>query len=845
MHRWDADDRDQYNDLERYFQSLTRMQKKLIKGLVKKPSQELLMLDKEEFLKLLRGSLTLEEIGKLSDEELEERQILMDEIMVVWRSHKNVLEQDKVGLNQEIGHKNEQEAKGWMPKHHDLHAQDRKRVHSVTEAARLHEGKDVSVIGVISGIQPLRKMIKGVSVQCWKCNTVYERKYDKPELFESFVPIEKIRKCQQCNTGEYLGRYEWENINAVVVELKDHGTFSEINPLRIIVFGDDEPAFDDTRNIDRHIGETIIVTGDIYNVDIGKGRRESRVVAYLYVKYLVKYLSKQELELTAEDEKAIKRFVDHIGPDKVIERLTEMFATSVIGHNHVKRGLLLVAASTSLNKTVKKLNAILVGPPGLAKSQLLKEATRLVPNSRYESVQFATGKSLTVIVTKEEGDALILRIGPIPQAKGAIAALNEIGRMTHEDQGLMLDTMQEQEFTTNKFGQNFHVDAPTAIIASANPVGGSWKSYDRDGGDKIDLDKIPMIKPLIDRFDLIFTPKDNTSEEQLAEYADRKSEMEDKATPDYMVYIAKHIMYAKQRCPKPKFSEEAKAMLNQYYVSVRSSYGSPRILETIYAIAMNIARLKLKHIVDAADAIETMQFYNVILQQLDMIVTLPSNPRDITYEECFKVLKELAFPISYEEVVRMACERNVQVARYVDGKGRRPNLKLRYNKKLRPVLEMLEDHTHVKIIQTKPVVLQYVDRKADTSGQACDLCDQCDLPTNTTAKNLEGNSSNSVNISSADRNKKAVRDSIKTTKNISQLPDSRAHKSHRSQSITAEIEEPILYSCYHKGCNYHTDDVQEYERHGAQKHLKNPLLYPSKAEIEKYGLKAQGKDWEI
>jgi hypothetical protein len=72
-----------------------------------------------------------------------------------------------------------------------------------------------------------------------------------------------------------LGRYKWENINAVIVELKDHNTFSEIDPLRIIVFGDDEPAFDDTRNIDRHIGETIVATGDIYNVDIGKGRHES------------------------------------------------------------------------------------------------------------------------------------------------------------------------------------------------------------------------------------------------------------------------------------------------------------------------------------------------------------------------------------------------------------------------------------------------------------------------------------------------------------------------------------------------------------------------------------------
>jgi hypothetical protein len=82
-------------------------------------------------------------------------------------------------------------------------------------------------------------------------------------------------------------------------------------------------------------------------------------------------------------------------------------------------------------------------------------------------------------------------------------------------------------------------------------------------------------------------------------------------------------------------------------------------------------------------------------------------------------------------------------------------------------------------------------------------------------------------------------------KNISQVPDSRAHQSHRSQSIRDEIDEPTHYSCYHKGCYFYTDDEGDYRRHVAQKHPKNPLLYPSKAEIDKFGLKAQGKHWEI
>jgi hypothetical protein len=53
------------------------------------------------------------------------------------------------------------------------------------------------------------------------------------------------------------------------------------------------------------------------------------------------------------------------------------------------------------------------------------------------------------------------------------------------------------------------------------------------------------------------------------------------------------------------------------------------------------------------------------------------------------------------------------------------------------------------------------------------------------------------------------------------------------------------YKCYHSNCKFTTDDQEDYERHGALKHLENPLLYPSRYEIEKYGLTPQGKEWEV
>jgi hypothetical protein len=48
------------------------------------------------------------------------------------------------------------------------------------------------------------------------------------------------------------------------------------------------------------------------------------------------------------------------------------------------------------------------------------------------------------------------------------------------------------------------------------------------------------------------------------------------------------------------------------------------------------------------------------------------------------------------------------------------------------------------------------------------------------------------------------------------------------------------YSCYY--CDYMTYVTKDYERHVVNIH--HLPAYPNKAEIEKRGLKAQGKDWE-
>ena len=70
------------------------------------------------------------------------------------------------------------------------------------------------------------------------------------------------------------------------------------------------------------------------------------------------------------------------------------------------------------------------------------------------------------------------------------------------------------------------------------------------------------------------------------------------------------------------------------------------------------------------------------------------------------------------------------------------------------------------------------------------------------------------------------------------------HVSKASRPTLTKDSNNVSYRCYHNGCNFHTDNEEDYRTHGATKHVKNPLLYPSKAELEKYCLQPQGKEWE-
>ena len=302
----------------------------------------------------------------------------------------------------------------------------------------------------------------------------------------------------------------------------------------------------------------------------------------------------------------------------------------------------------------------------MQKALLLKKTVVLIPNSRYESVQHSSAKSLTAIILNED-EHHFLRLGPIPNAKGSICALNEFGTMKGEEQAQLLDIMEEGEFTINKFGHNRKIQAPTTIIASSN-----FKDEAYEFNIIQFLGLLPLEKQLLDRFDIIVIIIDNCENtKELEEYAQRKINLLSNNVPNYDVFLQKYIEIAR-RIKIRKISDESLKMIMDYYIGLyKSSFiiESKRKLETIIRLCKAVAKLNLKDTVEAEDVILATRFYSAIIyNSMHTRAPIPKDPVEATIEECIAILKDKKEEsIVYTDLLMQVCKKNESVKSYLLG----------------------------------------------------------------------------------------------------------------------------------------------------------------------------------
>ncbi|MGA9139825.1 MAG: minichromosome maintenance protein MCM [Methanocella sp.] len=357
-----------------------------------------------------------------------------------------------------------------------------------------------------------------------------------------------------------------------------------------------------------------------------------------------------EVEISPEDEEEIVR----LSKDKrVYDKICGSIAPSIYGYEEVKEAI----AHQLFSGVVKSLpdgtrirgdiHVLLVGDPGIAKSQILRYVVKLAPRGVYASGKSASSAGLTAAAVKDEFDGQwTLEAGALVLADKGVACIDEMDKMKNEDRSSLHEGMESQTISVAKAGILATLKCRCSILGAANPKLGRFDPYENIP------EQINMPPSLMSRFDLIFILQDKPEERRDANIAGHilkshfagelnehrkniaSSHVTEQSVRDAMKVIQpevdpkmlrKYIAYAKRKI-FPIMSEDAREQIINFYLSLRKqSEGdnasiaiTARQLEGLVRISEASARMRLCDRVTLDDVERTIRIVTTSLKQVGM-----------------------------------------------------------------------------------------------------------------------------------------------------------------------------------------------------------------------------------
>ena len=202
----------------------------------------------------------------------------------------------------------------------------------------------------------------------------------------------------------------------------------------------------------------------------------------------------------------------------IYHRIIQSIAPTIYGYDDVKEGLALQIMS-GISKHLPDgtrirgdVHILLVGDPGIAKSQLLRYIVKLAPRGVYASGRSSSAAGVTAAAVKSDlagGDGRwVLEAGALVLADHGIAAIDEIDKMRAEDRSSLHEAAEQQQITIAKAGILTTLKSRCAILAAANPKQGRFDPYASIA------EQIVLSPALLSRFDLIFILKDEPNRDR-------------------------------------------------------------------------------------------------------------------------------------------------------------------------------------------------------------------------------------------------------------------------------------------------------------------------------------------
>jgi replicative DNA helicase Mcm len=357
----------------------------------------------------------------------------------------------------------------------------------------------------------------------------------------------------------------------------------------------------------------------------------------------------EEVQIEEKDEDEILTLSRH---PNIYGKIIHSIAPTIYGNEDVKEAIALQLFG-GITKEMPDgshlrgdIHVLLIGDPGIAKSQLLRYVVKLSPRAIYTSGQSSTSAGLTATAVKDEfGDGRwTLEAGALVLADMGIAAVDEMDKMQKEDRSALHEAMEQQSISVAKAGITATLKSRCALLGAANPKYGRFDDYTPIG------EQINMPASLLSRFDLIFVMGDKPNPpldgaiaehilkahsigETIAQHAKNPipgvndeyiREQLKPVTPDIEpVIFRKYVAYAKRTC-FPRLSDAARQSLVDYYLRLRglaSESTKPvpvtaRQLEALVRLAEASARIRLSSDIELADAKRVINIVDTCLRQV-------------------------------------------------------------------------------------------------------------------------------------------------------------------------------------------------------------------------------------
>eukprot|EP00930_Biecheleria_cincta_P071285 TRINITY_DN587_c0_g2_i1.p1 TRINITY_DN587_c0_g2~~TRINITY_DN587_c0_g2_i1.p1 ORF type:complete len:793 (-),score=194.13 TRINITY_DN587_c0_g2_i1:198-2576(-) len=376
----------------------------------------------------------------------------------------------------------------------------------------------------------------------------------------------------------------------------------------------------------------------------------------------------------SEDSELLEHKINEIASKgNIYDIAAKSIAPEIFGHADVKRALLIVLIGSFTKKMGDgmkvrgDIHSLLMGDPGVAKSQLMKQVCAIAPRSVYTTGKGSSGVGLTASVVRDDKTGEVsLEGGALVLADMGVCCIDEFDKMEESDRTAIHEVMEQQTVSIAKSGITTTLNCRTTILAAANPVYGRYNPY------KSPVENIDLPAALLSRFDLIFLLLDiveGDKDKNLALHvckvhtnAQRQEKEEDEdaggpAAPQDddgdalglgfkpMDHKLLRAYVQKARTFEPLLDDNLVQDMADAYVSMRDdekregieskkSYTTPRTLLAIMRLSQACARARFSNRVERQDFDEAMRLIKASKESIELSAPAKrgQNPLDLVYE---------------------------------------------------------------------------------------------------------------------------------------------------------------------------------------------------------------------